>query len=365
MRSLGERFRIDGEFLGARAHGSGHIHDTFVAEYVVDGAPLRYVLQRLNTRIFRDPVALCDNTVRITDHLHRKLAARDAPDRERRCLTVIQGRDGRPFCVDADGVYWRAFRFVEETRTCDTVEDPAQAYEAARSFGEFAADLVDLRGPPLTVTIPDFHDLAKRFEQLQEAVHADSHGRAATVGAEIESASRWYERLERALAEAAFSTLPRRVVHNDCKLNNVLLDAETGEGLCVIDLDTVMEGTVLCDFGELVRSGTCRSPEDERNLASMAFDLELFAALTAGYLTGAADFLTDAEKRILPLAGPNLTLENAVRFLADHLSGDVYFRIHRDCHNLDRARAQLRLLELMMESVEDARRAVEAAGVRA
>jgi Ser/Thr protein kinase RdoA (MazF antagonist) len=362
MRSLGERFRIEGEFVGARAHGSGHIHDTFVAEYVVSGAPRRYLLQRLNTRVFRDPVALCDNVVRITDHLNRKLAERSVPDRGRRCLAVIPGRDGRPFGVDSEGSYWRVFHFIEGTRTCDTVEEPAQAYQAARSFGEFAADLVDLSGPPLTVTIPDFHDLAKRFGQLREAVRADSHGRAAAVGSEIESASRWYERLERALGEAGFSALPRRVVHNDCKLNNVLLDAETGEGLCVIDLDTVMEGSVLCDFGELVRSGTCRSPEDERDLASMAFDLELFAALTSGYLAGAADFLTEEEKRILPLAGPDLTLENALRFLADHLSGDAYFRIHREGHNLDRARAQLRLLELMMERLEDAHRAVEATG---
>ena len=215
MRSLGERFRIEGEFLGARAHGSGHIHDTFVAEYVVGGAPRRYLLQRVNARIFRDPVALCDNVVRISDHLNRKLAERGVPDRGRRCLAVIRARDGRPFCVDAAGGYWRAFHFIEGARTCDTVEEPAQAYQTARSFGEFAADLADLPGPPLAVTIPDFHDLAKRFGQLQEAARADSHGRAAAVGAEIESASRWYERLERALAEAAFSTLPRRAVHND------------------------------------------------------------------------------------------------------------------------------------------------------
>jgi Ser/Thr protein kinase RdoA (MazF antagonist) len=361
MRSLGERFRIEGQFLGARAHGSGHIHDTFVAEYAVNGTPLRYLLQRINTRVFRDPVALCDNIVRIGDHLRRKLAARGVPDPERRCLTVIRARDGRPFCVDAEGGYWRAFLFIDGTRTCDTAEGPAQAYQAARVFGQFAADLIDLPGPPPAVTIPDFHDLAKRFARLRETVRADSHGRAAAVRAEIDSASRWYERLECALAEAAFSTLPRRVVHNDCKLNNVLMDAETGEGLCAIDLDTVMEGTVLCDFGELVRSGTCRSLEDERDLASMAFDRELFVALTAGYLAGAADLLTEEEKRILPLAGPDLTLENAIRFLADHLSGDVYFRIHREGHNLDRARAQLRLVELMMENLEDARRVVEAA----
>ena len=150
-------------------------------------------------------------------------------------------------------------------------------------------------------------------------------------------------------------------MHNDCKLNNLLLDTQTGEGLCVIDLDTVMAGTVLCDFGELVRTGTCRSPEDERNLASMAFEPDLFAALAAGYLAGARSFLEDTEILALPLAGPALTLENAVRFLADHLSGDVYFRIHREGHNLDRARAQLRLLELMLQHSAEARQAIEAA----
>jgi Ser/Thr protein kinase RdoA (MazF antagonist) len=231
----------------------------------------------------------------------------------------------------------------------------------ARAFGEFAADLVDLPGPSLAVTIPDFHDLAHRFAQLQEAARSDTAGRAGGVTAEIESASRSYENLQRALAEAGCSALPRRVMHNDCKLDNVLLDVETGECLCVIDLDTVMDGTVLCDFGELVRSGTCRSPEDERNLAAMAFDDELFGALSEGYLAGTGCFLDETERRALPLAGLALTLENAIRFLADHLSGDVYFRIHRAGHNLDRARAQLRLVELMSGRLDAARRAVEAA----
>jgi len=217
---------------------------------------------------------------------------------------------------------------------------------------------VDLPQPPLAVTIPDFHDLGKRFEQLQEAVRANPHGRAAAVAAEIESASRWYDHLERALAETAFSSLPRRVVHNDCKLNNLLLDADSGEGLCVIDLDTVMDGTLLCDFGELVRSGASHAAEDEPNLAAIRFDLELFTALAEGYLAGTGGFLTSEELHALPLAGPTLTLENAVRFLADHLAGDGYFRIHHAGQNLDRARAQFRLAEQMLDALDTTRRIV-------
>jgi Ser/Thr protein kinase RdoA (MazF antagonist) len=359
--AIGARFRIAGELVDARAHGSGHIHDTFLAEYAAGGGSLRYVLQRINSAVFRNPEALGSNAVRITQHLRGKLEARGAPDRERRCLGVVPTRDGLPSCVDDTGEHWRAFRFIEGTRTCDTIEDAHQALEAGRAFGVFAADLVDLPGPPLAVTIPGFHDLAGRFARLQEAVRADTRGRASAAAAEIGLASRRYDDLESALAEAGCAALPERIVHNDCKLNNLLLDAQTGEGLCVIDLDTVMAGTVLCDFGELVRTGTCRSPEDERNLASMAFEPDLFAALAAGYLAGARSFLEDAEILALPLAGPALTLENAVRFLADHLSGDVYFRIHREAHNLDRARAQLRLLELMLQHSAESRQAIEAA----
>jgi Ser/Thr protein kinase RdoA (MazF antagonist) len=364
LQAVGAQFRIDGEFASARPHGSGHIHDTFAAEYRAGGRPARYVLQRLNTGIFGDPAALCDNVARITAHQRRKLELRGATDRDRRCLRVVETRDGGPLLVDGDGGAWRAFRFIAGTRTCDTVEGPGQAYRAARAFGEFAADLADLPGSPLAVTIPDFHDLAKRVAQLQEAVRCDAAGRAVAVAPEIASAERGYERLRRDLADAGCSALPARVMHNDCKLNNLLLDAASGEALCVIDLDTVMEATLLCDFGELVRSATCRSPEDERNLASMTFDRDLFAALSEGYLAGGRGFETRAELDALPLAGPALTLENAVRFLADYLAGDVYFRIHRDGHNLDRSRAQLRLFELLMEHLDDARAALQAAEVR-
>jgi Ser/Thr protein kinase RdoA (MazF antagonist) len=359
VRSVGEQLEIEGDFLRSEAHGSGHINDTFVAVYDQAGAQVRYVHQRLNDRVFSDPEGLMDNVIRVTTHLRHKLTRRGAPDSDRRCLTVVWARDGRPFHVDSDGRYWRTYLFLEGAHSHDTIRGPEQAYEVARAFGVFAQMLVDFGQPPLTVTIPDFHDLGKRFAALEAAVRADACHRLTAVGSEIDRTARWHHYLERALEMEGLAAVPRRIAHNDCKLNNVMLDVATGEGLCVIDLDTVMEGSVLFDFGELVRTGTCTAPEDERNLARMAFDLDLFRALARGYLAGAVPFLTEPETRVLPLAGAALTLENAIRFLTDHLSGDVYFRVHRDGHNLDRCRAQLRLVELMVDRLDAARAAVE------
>jgi Ser/Thr protein kinase RdoA (MazF antagonist) len=364
LRAVGAEFRITGDFAGANPLGSGHIHETFVTEYRHGGALERTVLQRLNTRIFADPRALDVNLRRITAHLRAKLAERGCAEIERRCLRPLTTAGGEGIVVDADGAHWRAFPYIEGTRSRDRIESVSQAREAARAFAEFAADLSDLPDPRLAITLPDFHDAKNRLEQLEAAVRADPKQRVAGVAAELEAAARSWDRIERALAEVDADQLPRRVMHNDCKLNNLLLDATTGEGLCVIDLDTTMDGTVLCDFGELVRSGTCRAAEDERNLASIEFEADLFAAIAEGYWRGAAAFLTEPEGRALPIAGPVLTFENAVRFLTDHLEGDVYFRIHREGQNLDRARAQLRLLESMLAAYADLRRTVERVSVR-
>lgn len=361
LRSLGTLFAIEGSFVAATPHGSGHIHDTFVAEYRSSGNSQRFIHQRLNTRVFHDLDAVCSNVERITGHLTRKLVERGVPDPERRCLRPVRARDGRSFATDATGAAWRTFHFIERTRTRDTVENPEQARRVARTFGCFTADLIDLPGPPLVVTIPHFHDLAFRITQLRDATATDPHGRRTHVEREVGLAHRLHDQIQTALASSRVAALPRRTVHNDCKLNNVLLDATSGEPLCVIDLDTVMGGTVDCDFGELVRSSTCRAPEDERDLAAIDFDLDLFAALADGYLQGSATFLTPAERGILPLAGPLLAFENAIRFLADHLYGDLYFRIRRSGHNLDRARAQLTLASRMLERTDDARHIIEVA----
>jgi hypothetical protein len=307
-----------------------------------------------------------DNVVRVTGHQWDQLQSAGAHDAVRRCLRLVSTRAGRPFHADDEGAIWRTFRFLEGARSRDTIDDSAQAYQVARAFGSFAASLRDLPEPPLAITIPGFHDLGGRFAAFEEAVAADSHQRAASVAQEIDRAAARFRDLEQLLAEWGYSELPRRIVHNDCKINNVMLDDATGEGLCVIDLDTVMEGTILCDFGELVRTGTSRSPEDEVDLASICLELDLFRGASRGYLAGAAPLLSGEEVDILPLAGPVMALENAIRFLTDHLCGDVYFRVHREGHNLDRFRAQLRLVEVMGERRPEMRAILEEAwrGIR-
>jgi aminoglycoside phosphotransferase (APT) family kinase protein len=324
------------------------------------------VLQRLNQRVFPEPEAVMANLVLVTGHLRERLLRSGAPDAERRVLTPLPARAGGFLHVDAAGSCWRAFRFVEGAHTRDVVRGPAQAFEAARAFGAFAAALADLPAGSLATPLPHFHDLARRLADLETAARADVQGRTGGIGAELERARRACERLHRDLEAAGAAALPRRPVHNDCKLNNLLLDDASGEGLCVIDLDTVMEGTLLADFGDLVRTAASRSPEDEVRLERIRPDLELCAALARGYLRGLGARVDGRELALLPLAGELITLELALRFLADHLSGDAYFRIHRPGHNLDRARAQLHLAELLARArprlariVEDAARELE------
>jgi Ser/Thr protein kinase RdoA (MazF antagonist) len=361
VETISAKFEIPGRFAEAVPYGSGHIHDTYRVRYETPQQSARFILQRINTQVFRDPLALMDNLSRICAHQLDRLAAEGVPDPERRCLTLVPALDGRPYSVDGNGNHWRCFPFQEGTRSLNRVETEDQAHETARAFGGFAARLLDLSGPGLATTIPQFHDLAHRYAALETAIREDRNARVKSARPEIDRAASWFETLEREFREFGGLDLPVRIFHNDCKINNVLLDADSGKGLCVIDLDTVMDGTVLCDFGELVRTSTCRSVEDEIQLNAVSFELDLLRGVARGYLEGAGSFLTPAELRILPIAGIIMTFENAIRFLTDHLCGDTYFKTHRAGHNLDRARTQLRLVEVMDESREATRAILTAA----
>jgi hypothetical protein len=333
----------------------GHIHDTIVARCRSGGGPAeRYVVQRINASVFRDPDALTANVVRVTSHLRAALRSRGVADAERRCLAPVVSPTGRALHRSRDGGWWRAFPFIEGTHAIDTPESPEQAAQAAHAFGAFVADLADLDPDQLKETIPRFHDLGARRAALERSLQSDVVGRAREVSREIDAALSAADGLLTA-PDLARGALPRRVVHNDCKLNNLLLDDRSGEALCVVDLDTVMPGTALFDFGELARTGACPAAEDERDLDRVRVDPELFRALASGFVAGARGLLEPRELRALALAGPLMALENGVRFLTDHLAGDRYFRIARPGHNLDRARAQLRLAERMLEAEPEMR----------
>ena len=337
----------------------GHIHDTYIVTCGADateragaGATERIVLQRLNEVVFRDLDALATNRDRITAHLRARASAHAvAPI----VAELVASRTGGSMHTDESGAHWRATAFVEHARvlTNDATTDDVRA--AARGFARLTRDLDDLPPPPLVETIPHFHDLPRRRDHLAKAIAADRVDRARPAADLIDRAGRLGDRLERELAAQHADELPRRIVHNDAKLDNVLVDSETGSVACIVDLDTVMDGTVLSDFGELARTAATASPEDEPDVTKIAIDLERFRALAQGYLHGSGPFLIESERECLALAGPLLTLENAVRFLTDHLDGDVYFRVHQRDHNARRARAQLRLAELMLDQLPQLR----------
>jgi len=282
--------------------------------------------------------------VRVTEHLRAKLSG--SAEASRQALTVIPARDGRPYARDAVGNWWRMYLFIERARTYDLIENERQAYEAARAFARFQNQLADLPAPRLHETIPAFHNTLKRLDALEAAIAADAFGRKADVAAEIEFIEAHREQCGRLLARNAAGDIPERITHNDTKINNVMLDDASGEGICVIDLDTVMPGLALYDFGDMVRSATAAAKEDERDLAKVGSRIGMFEALARGYLSEAR-FLLPTEIEELAFSGRLITLTIGIRFLTDYLSGDVYFKTHRPGQNLDRCRTQLQMVRSM------------------
>ena len=336
---MARNFEIAGEILGAEPYGSGHINDTFCGTFARGGTCSRYIFQRLNHNVFKNPVALMENIRRVTTHLGLKTAGENEP--HRRALTLVPARHGESFHRDPDGNHWRAYPFIEKARTYDAVQTSEQAYQAGKAFGRFQQMLADLPAPRLHDTIADFHHTPKRFAAFEAVLETDAANRAALAKPEIAFALK-HKPITSVLLDA---NLPERVTHNDTKFNNVLLDDITGEGICVIDLDTVMPGLALYDFGDMVRSTTSPVPEDEQDLSKVQMQFPLFEALAGGYLAAADGFLTKAEKQHLAFAGKLITFEIGLRFLTDFLVGDTYFKVHRENHNLDRCRTQFRLVE--------------------
>jgi hypothetical protein len=341
LAAVGRAFGAGGPLVQASRHGSGHINDTYLAIYDEGGRRVRYVHQRINHLVFKDPPRVMENIRRVTEHQRAKLAA--APPSARRALTCLPASDGQPYWCDAEGNTWRTYTFIDNACSYDVVQSTRQAFVAARAFGDFQKMLADLPSPRLHETIPDFHNTPWRLRRLEEALAADRHRRADDCRAEIDHALARRSEARRLIDLQAAGRIPERITHNDTKLNNVMLDERTGEDVCVIDLDTVMPGLTLYDFGDMVRTATMPVKEDEQDLSRVLMQWAMFEALAQGYLASAAAFLNADEKANLAFAGWLMTYEVGVRFLTDHLEGDTYFRISRPGQNLDRCRAQFAL----------------------
>lgn len=329
-------FALSGAPVSSSPFGNGHINGT---QLVVCDNGARYILQHINTNVFRQPEALMRNIELVTAHLRTKV------DDPRGVLQLVPALDGRSFAIDS-GEYWRVYDLVENS-VCYQSADAALFYESAVAFGRFQNQLSDFPAEELAETIPHFHDTPKRYAAFQKSVAEDSAKRSTLVQSEIdfvlarESFADALTRLQSA------GELPLRVTHNDTKINNVLFDANTNKALCVIDLDTVMPGLSVNDFGDAIRFGASTAAEDERDLELVHFDLGLYETYVKGYLSTCGGSLTKTEREMLPTGAKMMTLECGMRFLADHLAGDVYFHVSRQGQNLDRARTQFRLVEEM------------------
>jgi len=353
------RFASEGAALELKAFGNGHINRTYLV--TVEGAEERYILQRINQYVFHRPDQVQENILRVTEHLRKKILE-EGGDPERETMRVISARDGKPWYLDGEGSWWRMFRFVENTCSMDLPDSPERFEKCGEAFGRFQRRLGDFPADALHETIPHFHDTPLRIRHLEEAAEKDTAGRLGEVREELDfllKRADWAGRLTEGLQAGR---LPLRVAHNDTKLNNVLLDAETGEALCVVDLDTVMPGLTAYDYGEAIRTGASTAPEDERDPDRIQLSMPLVRAYTRGFLRETGSSLTAAERESLPWGARIMTLENGIRFLTDYLEGDVYYAVHRPGHNLDRARAQITLEQRMEERWEEMLAAFEQAG---
>jgi len=352
LHDLAEQFALVSRPRKIERFGSGHINDTYRI-FCVSGES--YILQKINTKVFTHPVELMENIAAVTDHLSRH------SNNFRSTLHVIPTRDEQPLFVDDQGEYWRMYDYITDSICLQKVESPEDFYSCGRAFGKFQRKLDDFPADTLHVPIPDFHNTRERYRQFRAAMDADPLGRAAACREEIAFALAREDLAGTLVDMLADGRLPLRVTHNDTKLDNILFDRKTRFALCVIDLDTVMPGSALYDFGDAIRFGASTAAEDEQDLELVACDMQLFEAYTRGFLDGCDGKLTDTELELLPFSAKLITLECGVRFLTDYLLGDTYFRTKYAEHNLVRARTQFKLVADMEKKYEEMKEIVRIA----
>lgn len=349
-----EAFQFEGELLSYKPYGSGHINDTFYFEFTND----KYILQRINTDIFTKPYELMENIEGVTLFLKEKIIE-DGGNPDRETLNIILTKDGKNVYKDSEGHYWRTYDFVDDAYSYDLVESPEDFYQSGVAFGTFQYRLADFPIEKLNFTIENFHHTPKRYQTFLKAVEQDVVGRAKYVTEEIEAIKEQAEFVNILWDLHAEGKLPLRVTHNDTKLNNVLFDKVSKQAICVVDLDTVMPGFSLDDFGDAIRFGASTALEDEKDLDKVRFDIDLFDVYIEGFLKGANGSLTDLEIDLFPEGAKMMTLECAIRFLTDYLEGDTYFKTAYDDHNLVRTRTQIKLVQEMDRQWDEMKKVVK------
>ena len=338
-KELCSHFAYKGDYIGARIYGEGHINETIL----IETTGRRYILQWVNHNVFKKPAEVIENVVAITEYLHNRIIT-NFGDPYRETLTLIPAKDGKWYYETEKGDVFRMYLFIGNARSYQTIESPEMFYRVAKAFGRFQNLLKAFPAEKLHETIPNFHNTVDRYRLFKEAIEKDRVGRRSDVEKEIKFYLDREEEASIVVEAIASGEIPIRVTHNDTKLNNVLIDDATGEGVCVVDLDTVMPGSMLYDFGDSIRFGASTATEDETDLSKVEMSLELFEQYTKGYIEELKDSFTPKEIELLAFSAKLMTLECGMRFLTDHLNGDVYFNIHRKNHNLDRARTQLTLV---------------------
>jgi len=359
IQKIAAKFTFDGELIHIEPFGHGHINDTYAVYYKSEfSSPRRYILQRINHLIFKKPHEVMENIVNVTEHIRKKVSAAGG-DVLREVMTVVHTVDGKSYHIDENGNYYRAYIFVDDATAHQTPERPEYFYESARLFGKFQQMLADFPAEKLFSAIPDFHDTRKRIEAFEDAVKNDICGRAADVQTEIDFAISRRKEMCLLVELLNAGELPLRVTHNDTKLNNIMIDNLSGKGVCVIDLDTVMPGLSLYDYGDSIRFGASTAAEDEVDLKKVWIDLELFESFTKGFLEEARASLFPSEIKHLFDGAKIMTFECGIRFLTDYLNGDTYFKTHREGHNLDRCRTQFKLVADMEKKEDDMQKIIK------
>jgi len=356
LQNIASQFINTDMCVNIEPYGEGHINDTYAVTFrKSDGAVYRTILQRINHTVFTDPAAHMRNIYSVTEFLKAKIALAHG-DILRETMTVIPTKLGEIFYLDSKGQYWRMYIFIENATSYQSCRNEQDFYSCGFAFGNFQRLLSDYPSGELTESIPDFHNTVKRFATLQEAIQQDRVGRVALVQPEIEFAKKREKDSSELVDLLLTGKIPYRVTHNDTKLNNIMIDDTSGEAVCVIDLDTVMQGAACYDFGDSIRFGASTASEDETDLSKVSLDIHLFELFTKGYMKVAKEFLTETEIYSLAVGAKIMTFECGIRFLTDYLNGDTYFKIHREHQNLDRCHTQFKLvadMEQKMQQMKD------------